>query len=73
MVADCENATEGWSARTEMNDDAQIRDKEKLCVIGFATEGQTNYSNKLSSSIKFGYIMHYLQLAFAGTSIWERS
>jgi hypothetical protein len=38
MVADCENAAEGWSARTEMNDDAQIRDKEKLCVIGFATE-----------------------------------
>jgi len=38
MVADCENAAEGWSAKTEMNDDAQIRDKEKLCVNTYATE-----------------------------------
>jgi len=38
MVADCENTAEGWSAKTEMNDEAQIRDKEKSCVTGCATE-----------------------------------
>jgi hypothetical protein len=38
MVADCENTADGCSAKTEMNDDAQIRDKEKLCVITYATE-----------------------------------
>lgn len=39
MVADCENAAEGCSAKIEMNDDVQIRDKEKLCVIGFPHVG----------------------------------
>jgi len=38
MVADCENTADGCSAKTEMNDDAQIRDKEKSYVTGCATE-----------------------------------